>query len=217
MFSEARLAIANNRLTEEELQRTSSLLLDRQFLYRDEPMDKEAYFIVEDNVSLFSNLAEMLGAELLVRHEFGLIGFLPRRQWGRLSLTQTAALLVLRLVYDEEMRAGNVTDNRVTVPGTQFVHAYNGLTGRHDVDKNRKTFDDLLRPLVRKGILKMSREVDDEYGYPYITIKPAIELVVTKAFANDIVQRIAEQSGVVQDIDEEIDELNQVDGEGEQE
>ena len=206
MFNEVRKLLRDENIEIEDIGRASSFLLKHQFLYRTNNRHSSHYLLIENNFNVFQNSFDLFNLKLIVNHDYGYIGYLPKEDNSyKINIAQSAVLLVLRLIYHQERKLGNSENGQVIISGSQFTVMYKDLTNRDDIDKNRATLDSRLKPVSEKGLIHLSNEVDFETGLPNITILPPIEKVVDNAFAEAVTKEI--QSNEV-DCEEESDEIN---------
>ncbi len=204
MFNEVRKLLRDKNIEMDDIGKTSSFLLKHQFIYRKNNRHSNHYLLIEENSKIFQDAFDLFNLKLVIDHDYGYIGYLPKEDNNyKINIAQSAVLLVLRLIYHQERKLGNSENGQVVISGSQFTVMYKDLTNRDDIDKNKATLDSSLKPVRDKGLIYLSREVDAETGLPNITILPPIEIVVDNAFAEAVTKEI--QSN---EVEEELDEIN---------
>ena len=100
MFSELkRILDAEPGAQASDLKQTASVLLERQFLYADQSLDKKHYGRVVAHIPYFSNLFDALNRRLVHDQDFGMVGTLPLdgAKVVQLPFEESIMLLCLRL------------------------------------------------------------------------------------------------------------------------
>lgn len=159
-------------LETDDLRKTASALLSKQFVYRVNGQDRNVFFAVKDSQEYFANLFNALGYKLVVADEFGYIGLIPEFSFRSMKLVDSLFLLVARLVFDEEMKNMRVAEDTVFISHESFLMRYEKLTGR-DRPQNISKFHDSLATLQRYGVIK-SKGSSLETGEPNLVIYPGI-------------------------------------------
>jgi hypothetical protein len=206
MFNEVKNLLSSQDIEMHELGATSSYLLDRQFIFRANSRDKRHYALIENHLPLFENGFEFFNLELIINHDYGFIGYTTKANTlSKISIGQSAILLVLRLIYHQERQVGRTEDGSVTITGSHFTTQYKSLTGRTDVEENISKFKTIINPAKEKSIIRLSSDFDEETGLPDITILPTIEVVVDKDFAEAVIKELASsQDKETKEADDEI-------------
>lgn len=208
MFNEVKNLLSSQDIEMHELGATSSYLLERQFIFRANSRHKRHYALIESHFSLFENGFEFFNLDLIINHDYGFIGYTPKANTlSKISIGQSAILLVLRIIYHQERQVGHTEDGSVTITGSNFTTQYKGLTGRTDVEENISKFKSIINPIKEKSIIRLSSDYDDETGLPDITILPTIEVVVDKGFADAVIKELASNQDK-ETKEEEYDEAN---------
>lgn len=190
MFREVASLIASNEINEDSLTATAAYLLRKQFVFRGQPGDQAHYQIIDKHFLHFENAFAFFGARLVRDMDAAFIGFIPTKMLSNLKLIETALLLTLRLIYDEEKLSGmtDTADGAVLVPGDRLIGEYRRNTGRDDLGKTM-SFNEALRPLRQKSIIRMGdknydTDVEDVY------ILPSIEAVIDKHYALNLIKAL---------------------------
>lgn len=166
--------------TAEEFESAAYRLVSEQVLYHADKHSRVAYWLVERYTRDFENALDPLGIDVKVNTLLRYAYAKPRHaKSGTATVTQTLLALVLRSLYDESARAGQLNDNgEVLCDLIELDEKYRLATGRELPPKME--FDATLRLFKRWGIAKMAdetslEEVDAEAeSQPYVMIRPAI-------------------------------------------
>lgn len=127
-------------------------LVCEQVLAFDNKQQRTHYRIIETNQRRYSDLMEMMGLELRVNTQYRYACVIAReRPFGNVMLRDALMALVLRKIYDEAVREGNVTEQgRVMVELEYLQTLYVSLTHREFPAADLK---DILRRIARWGFL----------------------------------------------------------------
>jgi hypothetical protein len=184
---EAAAARSGGDITPGQFEAAAYRLVSEQVLYHADKNSRLFYGIVERYTREFETALEPLGIEVKVNPLLRYVYARPHHaKSGTASVTQTLLALVLRTLYDEAMRSGQMNDNgEVLCDVVELEEKYRLATGRELPSKME--FDALLRQFKRWGIAKMADEQNideidsDASSMPYILIRPAIVDVLGEA------------------------------------
>jgi hypothetical protein len=201
MFREIQNLIANGDIEEDELTSAAAYLLRKQFIFRSHSGDQGHYKIIDRYFLQFENAFSFFGAELLRDTDAAYIGFIPKKVLSTLKLTETACLLTLRLIYDQEKLSGisDTHDGSVVIAGERFVSEYVRNTGRSELT-NKQAFREAMKPLRQKSIIRLGEKSHDS-DIEDIIIYPSIEAVIDKHYAANLILALENEQPV--DMEEE--------------
>jgi len=179
-YWEALAARTDGQNTAEEFESAAYRLISEQVLYHGDKHSRVAYWLVERYTKDFERALEPLGIEVVVNTLLRYVYAKPRHaKSGTASVTQTLLALVLRSLYDESARAGQLNDNgEVLCDLVELEEKYRLATGRELPPKME--LDALLRQCKRWGIAKIADEQNleemdsDADSQQYVLIRPAI-------------------------------------------
>lgn len=88
-------------------------LISYTFLCRDKEDNKEDYYFVLGHQSLFANFFSIIGYELTIKQDLGILKITNENNSNilRLSRDNTVLLLILRLLYSESMKETSLNNN----------------------------------------------------------------------------------------------------------
>ena len=187
IYWEASAARTEGQNTADEFETAAYRLVSEQVLYHADKHSRVAYWLVERYTKDFERALEPLGIEVMVNTLLRYVYAKPKHaKSGTASVTQTLLALVLRSLYDESARAGQLNDNgEVLCDLVELKEKYRLETGRELPSKME--FDALLRQFKRWGIAKMADEQNldemdsDADSQLYVLIRPAIVDVLGEA------------------------------------
>lgn len=155
-------------------------MVTEQVLYHADRASKAAYHLVERYERDIRDALEPLGVDVRVNRQLRYVYAIPRHgKSGGATTQQTVFALVLRMVYEDGAKVGDLNDDgEVICDLIELEEKYRILTGRELPAKGE--LDALMRSMKRWGIARLSTEHDDigDEGLvdqPYaVVIRPAI-------------------------------------------
>lgn len=178
-YWESLVSRSNGENTAEDFESAAYRLTTEQVIYHADRHSRVAYWLVDRYEREFRQALAPLGLEVQVNRQLRYAYALPRHsKAGTASVAQTLLALVLRQIYDESARIGQLNDDgEVMCDLVELEEKYRLATGRELPGKGE--LDGLLRTLKRWGIARKEedRTVDEgDYGtQPYVVvIRPAI-------------------------------------------
>lgn len=107
------LAKLLENMPKEKFRQTANKLLNECFLLKACEDTKKSYYVVLNNKELFALFFDLLGYEINIMEEFGMIALSNSFGTGRVRLTRTESilLLLLRLIYIEQTQKLSQTDD----------------------------------------------------------------------------------------------------------
>lgn len=193
LFNEIRNLIASGDIDEDALTSTAAYLLRKQFVFRNQSGDQSHFQIIDSHFLHFEKAFSFFGAELVRNYDAAYIGYIPKKPLSNLKLVETACLLTLRLIYDQEKLSGmgDTKDGTVIVSGDRVIQEYRINTGRDDLGKS-VTFKEAMKPLRQKSVIRLgNKDVDSDVED--IIILPSIEVVIDKHYALNLIKALENQ------------------------
>lgn len=166
----------------EEFQSTASRLLSEQVLYYADRHSRMAYGMVERFEREFKHVLSMVGSGLIVNRQLRYACATPDNgKAGTATTAQTLLALVLRKIYDEQARTGQLNDDaEVICDLVELEEKYRlSTSGKRELPAKGE-LESLVKTLKRWGIVRKLDEhefVDSAAGsdQPYVlAIRPAI-------------------------------------------
>jgi hypothetical protein len=166
----------------EEFESTASRLLAEQVLYYADRNSRMAYGMVEQFEREFKHVLSMVGSGLIVNRQLRYACAMPDNgKAGTANTAQTLLALVLRKIYDEQARTGQLNDDgEVICDAVELEEKYRLSTSGKRELPGRGELDGLVKTLNRWGIVRKLDEhesADMAAGddRPYVlAIRPAI-------------------------------------------
>lgn len=174
--------------TEADLEIAVYRLVSEQVLYHADRSNRNSYYAVERFEREMRIALSPLGIEVGVNRNLRYVYTIPKHgKAGAASAAQTVFALVLRQIYDERIRLGDLNDDGEVFCGlVELGEKYRLLVGR-DLP-GRADLDSLMRTTKRWGIARKENEASirmpesDMEGQPYlVVIRPAIVDVLGEA------------------------------------
>lgn len=196
-YWEALASRSNGEAAAEDFELTAYRLVSEQVIYHADRHSRMAYWLIDRYERDFRQALAPLGVDVQVNRQLRYACALPRHsKAGTASVGQTLLALVLRQIYDESARAGQLNDDgEVICDLVELEEKYRLTTGRELPGKG--DLDGLLRTLKRWGIARKDEEPfpeGAEFGtsQPYaVVIRPAIADVLGET----ALARLADWSG----------------------
>lgn len=180
------VASTQDRATQEDFEAAAYRLVAEQVIYASDRGNKLAFWLIEDYEREFRAALETMGCGLLVNRRLRYACALPRHtKIGEAGLEPTLLALVLRKIYDELARLGQVSDvGEVFVDLIELAEKYRQSSNGRDLPKGGQ-LRDIVRTVQRWGIARRHDEVGDDdtdVEQPFvIAIRPAIADVLGEA------------------------------------
>ena len=180
-FWDSIAARTDEQHTAEEFEAAAYRLVVEQVIYYADRHSRTAYWMIERYERDFKQVLAPLGIAVEVNRSLRYAFAQPRHEkMGAASVAQTVLALVLRAVYDEAARIGQLTDDgEVVCDLIELEEKYRLMTGRELPTKGE--LDSLMKSMKRWGIAKKSDEQGADGGeelaasQPYVVvIRPAI-------------------------------------------
>lgn len=177
-----------------DMRQTASVLLERQFLYADQSLDKKHYHRVISHIPYFTNLFEALNRRVVFDQDYGLVGTLPQDGAKVVQLSQEEALLLLclRLLYEEGVEKFEARQGSVFTDSETLLNRYQSLARRERPGLVR--LREILRNFARFGLIEVQDELDRVIG---LQIRPALRLVTTEGYISQLEAMIEGRAEVV--------------------
>lgn len=186
--SEARRG--RDQTTEEDLQRALQALLLHQCIYSDRPMGGRPYTIVMRHRDFFEKYVGALNYKLVIEQRDGLAAIRPKSSgfgWreNRLKKDETFVLLVLRYIFEDATRRGEMDETgRVDTNTDELYDAYKTLSGTEPPSESR--MKEILWMCKHRGLVRPGDPDRDERITP-VTVLPGIRVVITDTFVEAVI------------------------------
>lgn len=209
------IAVKSDRqYTAEEFESAASRLLAEQVLYYADRQSRMACVMIELFEREFKHVLSQVGVGLTVNRQLRYACAIPDNgRAGTANTAQTLLALVLRKIYDEQARAGQMNDDgEVICDAVELEEKYRLSTSGKRELPGRGELDGLVRTLKRWGIVRKldEHELPDTAAgdiQPYVlAIRPAIvdllgETAITRLA--QFTQSYESKGGSAEDVDDQ--------------
>lgn len=181
--------------TAEEFEAAAYRLVVEQVIYYADRHSRTAYWMVERYERDFKQALAPLGITVEVNRQLRYAFAQPRHQKaGTASAVQTVLALVLRAIYDESARIGQLTDDgEVNCDLVELEEKYRLMTGREFPAKGE--LDSLMKSMKRWGIAKKSDDHAGDVGEDLTTAQPYVVVIrpaIVDILGETALQRLAQ-------------------------
>ena len=138
----------------DEFRRVMNKLMSVCFIVRKKESSRGDYYFILRHRPVFERYLDVLGYQLEINEEYGVIQLVNRENYNHIQLTlhESIILLILRILYDEKKRELSVTDVVINIGDIQ--EKYLSLKIREE-QINKKTMSDALRKFRRFNIVEL--------------------------------------------------------------
>ena len=212
------LDIMNESVAQKErFRKAANMLLNNCFLLKKKPNTRAEYLFVIQNKDLFIPYFDLMGYQLNINEELGVIGIVNMYGTGRLQLSkyESIMLLILRLLYIEKRKELGRSSQEVTVLMEEIREKYAMLKVKSKPALD-KTMEREIISLFRRYNLVMNIEGDVTQAETRIIIYPSIFMAVGTDNINEyykgIQDRLKAYAGGEEDgSSDEADDQNTID------
>jgi len=178
----------------EKFRMAANKLLNQCFLVKKKESTKKDYIFIQQNKELFYPYFELLGYQLQINEDQGVIALVNQYGSGRLQLNkyESIMLLIFRLLYLEKRKEIGTFSEEVTVLMEEVREKYAMLKikARPFMDK---TMEKSIISTLKKYNLVMNIEGDVTQADTRIIIYPSINMAVRTEDVNDYYNQIKNQ------------------------
>lgn len=189
------LDIMNESVVQKERFRlAANKLLNNCFLLKKKPNTKSEYMFVLQNKELFLPYFDLLGYQLVINEEQGVIGITNLFGTGRYALSkfESIMLLIMRLLYIEKRKEIGSFSQEVTVLMEEIREKYNMLKVKSKPTMD-KTMERQIISMMKRYNIVMNIENDVTQAETRIIIYPSIFLAVGTDQINEYYNQIQEK------------------------
>lgn len=138
----------------DEFKRVCNKLMGICFIVRKNEQTKKDYYFIERHRKTFEEYLGVLGCDLEINEEYGVIQLVNRENYNHvhLKLNDSIVLLILRILYDEKKRELSVTDVVVNIGDIQ--ERFLSLKIR-DKQMDKTALNNSLRVLRRYNLIEL--------------------------------------------------------------
>jgi len=178
----------------EKFRMAANKLLNQCFLVKKKESTKKDYIFIQQNKELFYPYFELLGYQLQINEDQGVIALVNQYGSGRLQLNkyESIMLLIFRLLYLEKRKEIGTFSEEVTVLMEEVREKYAMLKIKARPFMN-KTMEKSIISTLKKYNLVMNIEGDVTQADTRIIIYPSINMAVRTEDVNDYYNQIKNQ------------------------
>lgn len=161
-------------------------LLNNCFLLRKREDTKKDYMFVKQNLEMFTTYFELLGYDLKINEDQGVIGLVNQFGTGRVSLTkyESIMLLILRLLYIEKRKELATYSEEVTVLMEEIREKYAMLKIKTKPNMDKGMEKNFVK-LFRGYNIIQNLDTDVNQADARIVIYPSVIMAVTVENVNE--------------------------------
>lgn len=189
------LDIMNESVVQKERFRVAAnKLLNNCFLVKKKPNTKAEYLFVVQNKELFLPYFDLLGYQLMINEEQGVIGITNQFGTGRYALSkyESIMLLIMRLLYIEKRKEIGTFSQEVTVLMEEIREKYAMLKVKSKPVMD-KTMEREIISMMKRYNLVMNIENDVTQAETRIVIYPSIFMTVGTDQINEYYNQIQDK------------------------
>lgn len=170
----------------EKFRIAANKLLNHCFLLKKREDTKKDYFFVKQNLELFVTYFDLLGYEVKMNEDQGVIGLVNQFSIGRVELSkyESILLLIMRLLYIEKRKELATFSEEVTVLMEEIREKYAMLKIKTKPMMDKGMERNFVK-LFRKYNLIQNLDTDVNQADARIVIYPSIIMAVTVESVND--------------------------------
>ena len=204
--------IMNESVAQKEKFRiAANKLLNHCFLLKKREDTKKDYMFVKQNFEMFVTYFELLGYDLKLNEDQGVIGIANQFGTGRVDLNKynSIILLILRLLYIEKRKELATYSEEVTVLMEEIREKFAMLKNKSKPNLDKSMEKDFVKEFKKYNIIQ-NLDTDVNQADTRIVIYPSIILAVAVENVNDYyemtmqkLKEYAENKDIVSDNDEQ--------------
>lgn len=171
----------------EKFRIASNKLLNQCFLLKKKEDTRKEYIFITGNKELFNKYFELLGYEIKINEDQGVIALTSSFDTGRMQFTKMESifLLILRLLYIEKRKEVSYSYEDVTVIMEEIREKYNILKIKSKPNMDKGTEKKMISLFRRYNIIK-NIDSDINSADTRIIIYPSVLMAVTVDDINEL-------------------------------
>ena len=186
--------IASSSSQKEKFSRAANNLLNRCFILKKKEDTRQDYIYIKDNREIFRIFFDMLGYDIKIDEDIGLISIKNRNGTGRLQFTkfQSIMFLIIKLLYLEKRNDLSTDGDKVTVSVQDIRDKYNVLKikNKQKLDKNSER--EIFALFKRYNLIRnLSSDIAD--GETRIEIYPSIMIAIPNEGITHLYESVKER------------------------
>ena len=181
--------IASSSSQKEKFSRAANNLLNRCFILKKKEDTRQDYIYIKDNRESFGIFFDMLGYDIKIDEDIGLISIKNRNGTGRLQFTkfQSIMFLIIKLLYLEKRNDLSTDGDKVTVSVQDNVLK---IKNKQKLDKNSER--EIFALFKRYNLIRnLSSDIAD--GETRIEIYPSIMIAIPNEGITHLYESVKER------------------------
>lgn len=205
MFEKLEL-IGSSSSQKEKFSKAANNLLNHCFILKKKEDTRLDYIYIKDNKEQFCLVFDLLGYDLRIDEDIGLISIFNRNGTGRLQFTKFESImfLILRLLYLEKRNDLSTSGDNVTVTIQEIRDIYNVLKikNKQKLDKNSEK---LIIALFKRYNLIRNLTSDITQAETRIEIYPSIMIAIPNEGITHLYENVKERLTEYEEGDDDAD------------
>ena len=205
MFEKLEL-IGSSSSQKEKFSKAANNLLNHCFILKKKEDTRLDYIYIKDNKEQFCLVFDLLGYDLRIDEDIGLISIFNRNGTGRLQFTKFESImfLILRLLYLEKRNDLSTSGDNVTVTIQEIRDKYNVLKikNKQKLDKNSEK---LIIALFKRYNLICNLTSDITQAETRIEIYPSIMIAIPNEGITHLYENVKERLTEYEEGDDDAD------------
>ena len=205
MFEKLEL-IGSSSSQKEKFSKAANNLLNHCFILKKKEDTRLDYIYIKDNKEQFCLVFDLLGYDLRIDEDIGLISVFNRNGTGRLQFTKFESImfLILRLLYLEKRNDLSTSGDNVTVTIQEIRDKYNVLKikNKQKLDKNSEK---LIIALFKRYNLIRNLTSDITQAETRIEIYPSIMIAIPNEGITHLYENVKERLTEYEEGDDDAD------------
>lgn len=205
MFEKLEL-IGSSSSQKEKFSKAANNLLNHCFILKKKEDTRLDYIYIKDNKEQFCLVFDLLGYDLRIDEDIGLISIFNRNGTGRLQFTKFESImfLILRLLYVEKRNDLSTSGDNVTVTIQEIRDKYNVLKikNKQKLDKNSEK---LIIALFKRYNLIRNLTSDITQAETRIEIYPSIMIAIPNEGITHLYENVKERLTEYEEGDDDAD------------
>lgn len=205
MFEKLEL-IGNSSSQKEKFSKAANNLLNHCFILKKKEDTRLDYIYIKDNKEQFCLVFDLLGYDMRIDEDIGLISISNRNGTGRLQFTKFESImfLILRLLYLEKRNDLSTSSDNVTVTIQEIRDKYNVLKikNKQKLDKNSER---QIIALFKRYNLIRNLTSDITQGETRIEIYPSIMIAIPNEGITHLYENVKERITEYEEGDDDAD------------
>lgn len=186
--------IGNSNSQKEKFSKAANNLLNHCFILKKKEDTRQDYIFIKDNKEQFNLVFDLLGYDIKIDEEIGLISISNRNGTGRLQFSKFESILflIIKLLYLEKRNDLSTSGDNVIVTIQEIRDKYNILKIKNK-QKLDKTSEKQIISLFKRYNLIRNLSPDISLGETRIEIFPSIMIAIPNEGINYLYENVKDK------------------------